>query len=715
MQANTLKIGKAVSAALLVAPNNPRESVRVSAFVADSGDKMVCNASLKPFSPIDGSQMQLLSSAKEVMTARQLTNDFVSVGHCKGCNSKLLATASMANAIDIASVDIHCPMCASTVTPSINGMQLIRALAADTEGDDDEDMDDEDDSEDMDDETAADDEDSDDDADEDSDDDADEDMDDEDSDDDSDDMDDDDSDDDSDDMDDDDDEDDEDSDDEDDDSDDDADDDADVDNSTDADDDDETAAIAAVRRAVLAAEGDTNESDIGQPHETDDMEVIDSQDPDDGFDEAVAQLRAEIAAMGDDDEDSEDEDDETAAVDDIVDGDEDDEDDEDEDGDPDDEIAAAVALFRPEVFLAMEDCDMPPAGSGRQRDDIDEMNDEARAGIRQRRGRRVDGNAHFKSNRALADLDDNSLSLDDNVEAEPLVGDDEVTPGTSMDVPDDSDVQDVTPGTEDDSDMSMAGVSIVDWRTQPVELVAAKSTPDVRWVHVAGKPVATLRRSRASAGVSRQWDTPVLESAFAAACARGMPVSDAREFGMRSIRYRVQGNEVVRAAMRRHADLATANVQAEVARGRARYQQSVRSALVAALKGSFDHLGNPVRDHLVSSLTRLSVAEPRSVVDTAFASGVDALLAGVFAEADVIAAKPDSARNEIANFVAKSSYQGRVSTVGGDLTRRLVSGQESAVAAAFSPTLSLPAPAREEAGTNYDKVRSALRSISRRI
>ena len=41
--------------------------------------------------------------------------------------------------------------------------------------------------------------------------------------------------------------------------------------------------------------------------------------------------------------------------------------------------------------------------------------------------------------------------------------------------------------------------------------------------------------------------------------------------------------------------------------------------MIAALKGAYPDLENPLRDALVASLANLSVAEPRSVVDTAIA------------------------------------------------------------------------------------------------
>ena len=100
MQRNTLKLDAAKSPALLVAPRTG--GVEVAAFVTASGDRMVCNADLKPFSPVDGSQMQLLSSARDTFNNSTLRKTFVRVGKCLACESVLVATASLADAIDTA-------------------------------------------------------------------------------------------------------------------------------------------------------------------------------------------------------------------------------------------------------------------------------------------------------------------------------------------------------------------------------------------------------------------------------------------------------------------------------------------------------------------------------------------------------------------------------------------------------------------------------------
>lgn len=695
--------------ALLVAPHGGGKA-EVAAFSTASGDTVYSNADIKPYSPVDGAPMQVLSSKHKFITADKMSS-MVKVAHCAACDNDLLATASLADAIEVSGGHIHCPFCSSEVTASINTRQLITALAEEMDDDvmddapaeDEEPVDDteaEDDSEPEDDaegdgeETAE----------EDGGDEAESDFDvegDEDPDEDAD-----------------------------------PDDDGDVDDdgaaedtdddAADLEDEDETAKVVARLRRTnkgpkpkkAKANEDCDTEDMGDESGNDE----DGEDADDAeFASVVRALRKKVLAMGlDEDEPVDDE-----PVDDTEGDESDDADIVADEGEPegdesemDDEVEAAAAKLAKRIkTTAHRPGDRPTAGKPVDNDAIANMNDQARAALRARQGNKPDGNANLKAAHALAG--------DDNVEGDVTTGEDGKTPGTNVkegvtnkqvETPGsnrapvkDSDTQEVTPGTSETS-----GDLIVDWKSAKIALVATDDS--TRWVFANGMPVAQLFKSKASAGVAAQWSNDsAIAKTFSALCARGLPLAEASEFGYAPHKFAVKAEDVMRNAMHRQADLATANAQKEIVRGIDRYKQSVRSALLAALKGVYPDQPNPMRDALIQSLNKISVTEPRSVVDTALAGSVEPFIVSVFKKADEIANKPDEARNEIANFVASASYQARIDE-GSMLAAQLANNSAKVVTAGIqSARDALVEKAEKDANANDQGtlVRRALHSLRR--
>lgn len=641
--------------ALLVASEG---AIEVAAFATKSGDKMVCNANLEPFSPIDGTPMQKVSAKAATVSADKLNRLFVTVGTCNACTKTLKATASLADALETAGEDFACPFCSASVPPVIDGRKLTLALAEEY-NDDDEDSEAGDDAVDDDQDVEGDDA-------------GDDDTEAEDEGDGED-----------------------------------AGDDESVDDEDDEDKDETAAVVAAIKgkkaKKAIAGEGDCDE-DGDMSDDSEDTKDADMDGDDEEFAAAVASLRETVKKMGlaseDDEDGSNDEESDDGGE--SADGDDGDwsetEDEGDDDAEGEDKGEEASD-------------DQPKAGQATEDAAIDKMNDEARAALRARRGNKPDGNRRMKSTKALSS----------NTEGDSTVAEQGITPGSNKTTGEENtqektpgngdktqpntDHQEKTPGTNENA---MAGDMLVEWTTAKVELVTA-GDDNVRWVFANGQPVATLNKGKATAGIVAQWSKPALTASFVATCARGLPPAEAAEFGFAPHKFEVQANDAMRTAMHRMAFVATENSKKEVARNQERYQQSLRTAVVAAFKGAFPDLKNPIKDVLVANLTKLSVAEPRSVVDTAIATAADAFLVGVFAKADEIAAKSDEARNEVATFVASASFQNRIDDASG-LAAKLAEGNSKMVAAASVATQTKVVET-ETATDTGENMRRAIRSL----
>ena len=823
---NRFNMRNAATPALFVVP--PKGGVEVAAFKSATGDVLVCNANMEPYSPTDGAPMQKIASEVSHISAADIRKQFVGIGSCPSCASELRATASMADAIEISSAKIHCVMCSADVTPIIDTRLLTAALAAEVGGDEDDDelddggadgdydtddgnldLDSGDDDEaseearisrrlrvskrravaadedgdldeeeapteddvdeedvspeearlmrrlrvlkrhrvlaaldedgidesggdDLDDAGAGDDEDY---GDEDdatvasqrllmaSDEDG---LEDEDGD--------------------------------------------TLDADSDDGDQDEEEDVASIRslirkskkrrtRAVAFDDGDGDEDDL--PGSTGDDDDDAGGDEDEEVVAAVAALRSDMRSMGIITASEEDGLDDEAVDTDV--GDEDDGEDadaieaasirrrlriirrkrlhaglegEDDYGDddaavdsnglsgdeefPDEDVEEAAAAFRPFVqrtlrrrrIRALAGDEQPIAGEPEDDEDIDAINEEARDRIRERHFGKPDGNRHIRGTRSLASNDSRTPGTSGNPRN---TGDGERDPGTpgstrSPRNTDDGSRDELTVGTNRGE---LAGDAIVDWTTANIDIVSVASTPDTKWVHVDGRPVARLIKANASQGVVAQWDSPILVTAFEAAAKRGLIAEEASEFGFAAYRFKVQANDIMRNAMRRAASLSSRNAQNQVSRDHERYAQSVKVAALAAFKGTFTDLKNPMREALASSLARMSVAEPRTVIDQATAASIVPLLDAIFAKADEIYKKPDVARNEMANFVATSSFQGR-SGPGAELAATLARGSltGSNITAGQAPAVPRPSEATASGGSDTStQVRAALRSI----
>ena len=661
--------------ALIVAPKGGK-AAEVAAYTTNSGDLLISNSTIRPFSPLDGTHLQRLNSNASELSSTYIANHMVKIGRCEACDNDVVATASFADAIEVSSAQIHCPMCASTITPNINNNQLIAALAAEYDDSEDEET------------PAEDDEGSDDNSEDDvgdgdgdeenySDDDSDEDN---------------------------------------------AEDEGDADEGEDSEDDypddEESEDYDNDGDDDSSAEGDTDDDSEHADTDSDVDEDNTDEDSDEETASAIASLRAKMSELGMEDDDSDDAsvvDDDDYGHDEDSDGgdasDEDSEDDSipddttDEDGGvpyddvyDDDDVESATAAF--EKVIAHRLGERPNAGRGVDRPDIDAMNERARDTVRGRRGNKADGNAYMKGVNAVAAEDQDKTPGTTDVPGE--MNKQVVTPGTKEKVPGEMNKQPKTIGTE------VSGDLVADWFKDKIELVTA-SNKDVLWVMANEKPVGKLIKEKASSGVQARWkETSGLQNAFVAVARRGLSSAEASEFGFEAVSFKVEGEQVIRQALQRQAMLATENAKKEVARGIERYKQSFKSALLASFKGLYPDLNNPVREQLVASLSAISVAEPRSIVDTAFAKASDSLLISVFAKTDEWSQKSDDARNEIASYVATANYSARVNE-GNALASRLAANNGKVVAGATAAAEAKSETAR--AGDFSSHLQRALKSI----
>jgi len=675
--------------ALLVAPRSG--SVEVAAYVTADGDTIASNAGINPYSPVDGKPMQALSNKRITLNPRKLSS-FVRVGHCAACDSDLMATASLADAIETSGSQFNCTYCSMPVTPEINYRNLITALAE--EHDEDDSDSDEDNSEDTESEDESDGGEE---------------------------------------------------------PEDDTEDEGDTDEDTESEEEpegDEEEPEEEEEPNTDESDGDEIEDEPEDSEEDDtdssaDEPVVDEGDEDDSgdteedpdespkeddteFASAVRKLRRRIKALGmadeeefddnepvvdndgDDDADLENDDDIVAEDDnEPVTDEEDDSEEPDENAEfNDDEVEEAASAFS--KIVAHRLGERPIAGRGVDRNDIEALNLNARAALTARRGNRLDGNAPLKGIRALAGFSETIDQVTPGTNAtEGEMNEQVETPGSNRKPPRNPNTQEKIPGVGPGAETS--GDNIVDWRTDSIELVATSNDAS-RWVFVNGRPVAQLYKQHASKGVVAQWSNmPVIEKSFIAVAKRGMPIEEAKEFGYRPHRFVVKADEVVRNAMRRQAEISTSNANLEVSRRIERYQQSVKTALLAVAKGVYPEVKNPMRDALVASLSKISVAEPRGIVDSAMAASLDKFAINVFKKADEIAAKSDDVRNEIASFVSSASFQARVDTASA-VAAQLGANSDKMVAGGFQPQR-IVASASTEVVDQGALVRKALRSI----
>lgn len=654
--------------ALIVSPKGGK-SAEVAAYTIDDGSTLIANANIRPFSFLDGSHLQRMNANTAELSATYIKDHMVSVGHCESCDNDIIATASLADAIETANDEIHCPMCSANVKPAINNSKLINALASEYEEDAEED--------DKDDKDCDKDE-------------------------------------------------------------------------KDCDDEEMASAVDSLKKKMAEM---SNDEDEGDP---DDADVVDDEDygddsgddsegegddegtddedyiPDDTIDEdgGDGEEGDDEDYTGDDDADSD-----SAESDEGNDGDMNDDDADQDGGVPyddvydDDDMEQATAAFKKVVAHKLGQ--LPVAGKGVDRPDIEGMNERARDLVRDRRSGKTDGNAYMKGANAVAKEltkekaaekveDKKTEKVEAKVEEkttekaadagqEKTPGTNDVTgemnkqvetPGTEEKKPGNMTTQEKTPGTE------VSGDIIIDWTNSKIELVATADKDNI-WVFANNVPVGKIVKEKASTGIQARWNEQAgLQSAFVAVAKRGFTVAEASEFGFEAQSFKVEGEQVIRNAMHRQAMLATENAKKEIANGVDRYKQSVRSAMVAAFKGIYNDLPNDFRDQLITSLASISVAEPRSIVDSAFAKSAEKLLVAVFTKADEIAGKSNEVRNEIASFVAGANYQSRINE-STEFAAKLAANNGKMVAAG------MPDVKTNSAGdSNWnDRIRNAIHSI----
>ena len=133
-----LNLKQVQCAALFAAPATGK-GVTLRAFLTTAGDTILSNADLEASNPLDGSPMTVKSPATETFDAATLARQYVTVASCPHCATRLMASASMADAIDINDQDLHCVTCSTPVVRDINIEDLTTALAAEYTDDSSED------------------------------------------------------------------------------------------------------------------------------------------------------------------------------------------------------------------------------------------------------------------------------------------------------------------------------------------------------------------------------------------------------------------------------------------------------------------------------------------------------------------------------------------------------------------------------------------------
>ena len=124
-----LNLKQVQSPAIFAAPPAGK-GVKLRAFLTTAGDTVLSNADIEASSPVDGTEMTVKSPATETFDAATLAKQFVTVASCPHCATQLMASASMADAIDVAEADLHCVTCSTPVVRDIDVEKLTSALAA---------------------------------------------------------------------------------------------------------------------------------------------------------------------------------------------------------------------------------------------------------------------------------------------------------------------------------------------------------------------------------------------------------------------------------------------------------------------------------------------------------------------------------------------------------------------------------------------------------
>jgi len=175
-----------------------------------------------------------------------------------------------------------------------------------------------------------------------------------------------------------------------------------------------------------------------------------------------------------------------------------------------------------------------------------------------------------------------------------------------------------------------------------------------------GAPVAQLIREKAAADLQDIFDRPTLAVAFATAVTQGLKSEEASRFGYDPICIRVSLPDTVKAQMKKAEKAAMATAETANADYVNCLQQSLSIAALGSIKGVWDEFANPVRDALVSDLSRLGVASPENVVDSAFATHGPDYHKMILSKAQELAKESDERRNVTAHLVETAKVSPRM-------------------------------------------------------
>jgi len=157
-----------------------------------------------------------------------------------------------------------------------------------------------------------------------------------------------------------------------------------------------------------------------------------------------------------------------------------------------------------------------------------------------------------------------------------------------------------------------------------------------------------------------------------------VPVADA-------IKQRINdGVEAVTAAYREQRD----NLNDEM-------RACISIAALIVHKGMDKDLSNPLRDAFVGALTKVNVRNPENLVDAVFAEASEPYIKTVLAKANDLLAKPLEARNEIARFAERATYQASASSDNNEHAEKFARASVPlSTAADATPPVNNPPPAR---------------------
>ena len=195
--------------------------------------------------------------------------------------------------------------------------------------------------------------------------------------------------------------------------------------------------------------------------------------------------------------------------------------------------------------------------------------------------------------------------------------------------------------------------------SKKMELVASRNQ-EMKFLMVANKPVATLHKSRANQEVKEIFsNTYLLESSLIEAVEKeGMSKPVISAFGIVPLVLKVKANDVIaKACDDRMAKLQSDFDKKEEEMEEA-YEQSLGIASVGINRGTFADCKNVLAEDIIENLEDAGVEDAREIVESSFNARGEDYLRTIVAKAQEFKNKSAEVRNEIANTVLASNFNG---------------------------------------------------------